>query len=105
MVDFIKQDAIKNGFPCVGITYITSPGENVGFRYFFYLENMHLVHPSLDVPVYNIVIPDELSSEVKLKFAHIGLIPPTKVPSKEIIEKTCKGPNTNLTDPMFGFVN
>lgn len=105
VVDFIKQDALKKGFPCVGITYITTPGENVGFRYFFYLHNMHLVHPSFDVPVYNIVIPEELSSEVKIKFAHIGIITPQKIPPKETIDKTCAGPNTNLTDPMFGFVN
>lgn len=105
VVEFIKQDALRNGFPCIGITYITTPGENVGFRYFFYLQNMHLVHPSFDVAVYNIVIPEELSSEVRVKFAHIGIIPPIQIPPKEVMDKTCSGPNTNLTDPMFGFVD
>lgn len=104
VVEFIKEDAYQKGFPCMGITYITTPGENVGFRYFFYLQNLHLVHPSTEVPVYNIVIPEELSNEVHLKFAHIGLILPSEIPSKEIINKSCSGPNTNLTDPMFGFV-
>lgn len=103
-VDFITQDAKGKDFPCFGITYITRLGDNVGFRYFFYLKNQHLVHPSSDVPVYNIVIPDELSSETKLKFGHIGVIPPTSVPSKEIIDKTCQTPDTNLTDSMFGYV-
>lgn len=106
VVNYIRTDAQSRNFPCVGISYITAPGENVGFRYFFYLENMHLVHPSLNVPVYNIVIPDELSlGEVKQKFGHIGVIPPTKIPPKEIIEKSCQTPNTNLTDPLFGYVD
>lgn len=105
VVEFITSDAKQKGFPCIGISYITTPGENTGFRYFFYLKNQHLVHPSLEVPVYNIVIPDELSlKEVKQKFGHIGVIPPTNIPSKEIIEKTCQTPNTNLTDSMFGYV-
>lgn len=105
LVEYIVSDAKDKGYPCVGINYITTPGENVGFRYFFYLKNLHLVHPSTNIPVYNIVIPDELSlGEVKQKFGHIGLIPPTKIPSKEVIEKSCQAPNTNLTDLMFGYV-
>ena len=103
-VDFIAQDANSRAFPCFGITYITRVGDNVGFRYFLYLKNQHLVHPSLNVPVYNIVIPSELSSEVKQKFGHIGIIPPTNIPSKEIVEKSCQTPNTNLTDSLFGYV-
>lgn len=106
VVEFIANDAKARGFPCIGITYITAPGENVGFRYFFYLKNQHLIHPSLDIPVYNIVIPDELSlGEVKQKFGHIGIIPPTKIPSKEMIQKSCQTPDTNLTDSVFGYVD
>ncbi len=106
VVNFINKDASNNGFPCIGISYITTPGENVGFRYFFYLAKTHLVHPSLEVPVYNIVIPDELSKdEVKQKFGHIGIIPPNKIPSKEVIDKSCQTPDTNLTDPVFGYVD
>lgn len=104
LVDYIAEDMHIKAFPCVGISYITDAGENVGFRYLFYLKNLYLVHPSLDVPVYNIVIPEELSKEVKVKFDHIGLIPPTNIPSKQIIEKSCQTPNINLTDPMFGYV-
>ncbi len=106
VADFITQDAKLKGYPCVGISYITAPGENVGFRYFFYLNNLYLVHPSLSVPVYNIVIPDELSKEeVKKKFGHIGIILPTTTPPKAVYEKSCQTPNTNLTDPMFGYVD
>lgn len=105
VVEFITADAKTKGFPCIGISYITTPGENTGFRYFFYLKNQHLVHPSVDVPVYNIVIPDELSlKEITQKYGHIGIIPPAKIPSEETIKKSCQIPNTNLTDPMFGYV-
>lgn len=106
VVEFITNDAKEKGFPCIGISYITTIGENTGFRYFFYLKNQHLIRPSLDVPVYNIVIPDELSiNEVTKKFGHIGIIPPVKIPSKEVINRSCQGENTNLTDPLFGYVD
>lgn len=105
VVNYIYEDSKNKGYPCIGINYITAPGENVGFRYLFYLKDTHLVHPSLDMPVYNIVIPEELSREVKQKFGHIGLITPTNIPSKEIIDKSCQTPNTNLTDSMLGYVD
>ncbi|MDP2683898.1 MAG: glycosyltransferase family 39 protein, partial [bacterium] len=106
VVNFIKADSENRGFPCIGISYITAAGENVGFRYFFYLSNTHLVHPSLEIPVYNIVIPDELSgAEVKQKFGHIGVIPPMKIAPTEVIQKSCQTPDTNLTDSMFGYVD
>lgn len=105
VADYIAQDAGSRGFPCVGITYITKPGENVGFRYFFYLNKLHIIHPSLDVPVYNIVLPFEYSKEVEKRIGVIGIIPPTKIPSKDTIQKSCQTPDTNLTDPMFGYVD
>lgn len=105
LVEYIVNDVKQKNFPCIGISYIAAPGENVGFRYLFYLNNVHLIHPSVDVPVYNIVIPDELSPEVAQKFGHIGLIPPTRVPSKEIIQKSCQTPDTNSTDSMFGYTD
>lgn len=104
IANYITQDAKNNNFPCVGITYITTPGENVGFRYFFYLNKLQLIHPSIDIPVYNIVIPSGLSGEPMKKFGHIGVIPPVNIPPKEVIDKNCQTPNTNLTDSMFGYV-
>ncbi len=103
---FITTDSKQKDYPCVGITYITSPGENVGFRYFFWLFNLKTAKPSLEVPVYNIVIPDELSlHEIDKKFGHIGVIVPKKVGTKKEVAKACVGENTNLTEPMLGFVN
>lgn len=104
VVDYIISDAKNKNFPCFSINYITSPGENVGFRYFFYLKNAKLAVPGRGSPVYSIVIPDEYSKEVKVKFGHIGVIPPLEVVSEEMVNEACSGQNTNLTDPMFGYV-
>lgn len=105
VVDYIVNGAKIRNFPCFSINYITSPGENVGFRYFFFLKNAHIAVPGRGSPVYSIVIPDEYAlKEVKIKFGHIGVIPPTEIASKEITQEACSGQNTNLTDPMFGYV-
>lgn len=104
IIDTIKRDSTDKGYPCIGISYITAPGENVGFRYLFYLNNIHLNHPSVKIPVYNIVIPDELSKEVEKKFGHIGIILPKENFAQEDLEKNCANKNTNLTDTVFGFV-
>lgn len=103
-VNFIAADAKQKGFPCIGINYITTIGENVGFRYFFWLKKIHLIKPNSSVPIYSIVIPDELALQDKQKFGHIGIITPTAIPSKETIEKSCQIPDTNVTDSMFGYV-
>lgn len=106
LVTFIKEDAKLNNYPCIGISYITTPGEDVGFRYFFYLSNLHLNHPSKKIPVYNIVIPQELAyGNIKKTFGHIGLLMPEDVPPKEELVKNCSSENTNLTDSLFGYVD
>lgn len=106
IAEYITADAKEKNLPCVGINYITMPGENVGFRYFFYRTNLKLAKPSYDVPVYSIVFPFELSKdEVTKIFGHMGVIPPDHIPSKEKLDKECSGPNFNLTEPMFGYVD
>lgn len=105
VVDYVINDAKVKNFPCFSINYITSPGENVGFRYFFFLKNAHLAVPGRGSPVYSIVIPDEYAlDEVKVKFGHIGVIPPSEIPPKDLMIDACSGQNTNLTDPMLGYV-
>lgn len=105
VVSYITEDAKQKSYHCFAISYITTPGENVGFRYFFYLKNAHLIKPKLDVPVYNIFIPDELSKEeVDVKFGHIGIISPKKTYSENLMQEICQEENTNLTEPMFGYV-
>ena len=105
VVDYIVADAKNKNFPCFSVNYITSPGENVGFRYFFYLKNAHLAVAGRGSPVYSIVLPDEYAlKEIEAKFGHIGIITPKEIASKEIINDACSGQNTNLTDPMLGYV-
>lgn len=105
IAEYITWDAKEKSFPCVAINYITMPGENVGFRYFFYINNLKLAPPSDKVPVYSIVFPYEWSkNEISRSFGHMGVIPPAKIPPKEKLEYDCSGANTNLTDSMFGFV-
>lgn len=105
VVDYIVNDARNKNFPCFSLNYITSPGENVGFRYFFYLKNVHIAVAGRGSPVYSIVIPDEYAlKEVEAKFGHIGIITPKEIPSKELMMDACSGQNTNLTDSMFSYV-
>ena len=104
IVDYIQKDALKKGYPCVAISYMTTPGENVGFRYLFWLKNMHINEPKSGSPVYTIVIPEDIADlDGKLIFDHIGLIPPKKTGSPEEIKQSCSGGNSNLTDPLFGY--
>ena len=104
IVEYIKKDSLERGFPCISVSYITTPGENVGFRYFFYLNNLHVNSPSSGSPVYTIVLPDELANGRDEKiFGHIKVIPPDQIPTKEEIVKSCSGQNSNLTDPLLGY--
>lgn len=105
ITQFIVSDSKKNDFPCVAVNYITLPGENVGFRYLFYINGLKLAPPSDKVPVYSIVFPYEWSKkEVTAVFGHMGVIPPAKIPPRQNLEYDCSGANTNLTDSMFGYV-
>lgn len=101
---FIAEDSRKHGFPCVSVSYITRPGDNVGFRYFFWLNNLHVNQPKSGAPVYTIVLPSELVVDaLAAKYGQIGIITPERIPSEQEIQKSCSGDNANLTDPMLGF--
>ena|SRR3989344_2930827 len=102
---FIKEDSLSKGYPCVSVSYITHPGENIGFRYFFYLNNLHVNQPSSGSPNYTIVIPSSLSPDsIQASFGVIGVIPPTDKIDKIEVERSCSGQNANLTDPMLNYV-
>ncbi len=102
---FVADDSKQKGYPCVAISYITPPGENVGFRYFFWLDKLHVNQSWSGSPDYTIVIPDELSSgSINARFGHVGVIVPhDNIPNKESIDKSCSGQDSNLTDPLFGY--
>lgn len=105
VVSEINEDAIKHGYPCISISYITNPGYNLGYRYFFWMMDMHVNNPSSGSPVYTIVFPlNERLFPVGKTFGAIGLIyPDYSRYTKEVVESSCLGANSNLTDPMFGF--
>jgi hypothetical protein len=103
-VRYIAEDSRKKGYPCVSVTYITTEGNNVGFRYLFYLENLHVNQPISGSPVYNIVIPSKFAADyIKAKFGDIGVIPPEENLDKSKVKYSCSGLNSNLTDPLFGY--
>ncbi|MBI4157479.1 hypothetical protein HY502_01385, partial [Candidatus Woesebacteria bacterium] len=100
----IRQDAARNGYPCIAISYITDPGLDLGYRYFFYLADMHVNRPEIQRPVYTIVYPLKPIFKEDKTFGAIGLIyPDYKRYTRKGVEESCRGENSNLTDPMFGY--
>lgn len=104
IVKYINEDAEAHGYPCISISYITNPGYNLGYRYFFYLDNMHVNDPKSGSPVYTIVFPLSLVDKFDKRFGVLGLILPDYIKyNKKDVDKSCQGENANLTDPMFGY--
>jgi len=105
LVKEIKRDALEKGYPCVAVSYITKPGYELGYRYFFYIEGMHVNHPESESPVYTIVYPlNDKLFPVHKTFGSLGLIyPDYKRYTKEGIAQSCSGQNENLVDSMFGY--
>jgi 4-amino-4-deoxy-L-arabinose transferase-like glycosyltransferase len=104
IVSEIKEDAQKRNYPCVAVSYITDPGYQFGYRYLFYLEDLHVNSTRENTPVYTIVFPlnDELFP-TDVNFGHLGLIyPDYSVYNMQDVVESCKGENENLTKPMWG---
>lgn len=104
ITSYIAKDSREHGYPCVAVSYITSPGNDFGYRYFFYLNNLHVNQSKSGSPVYTIVYPLSGVDRVDKSFGVLGLIlPDYKMYTKEKVEVSCSGQNANLTDPLFGF--
>lgn len=104
VVKFIKEDSQKKGYPCVSVSYITSPGNDFGYRYFYWLEKMHVNRPSSMSPVYTIVFPHSMVDRMDKSFGALGLVLPDYARYNKVdVDKSCLGENSNLTDPMFGY--
>lgn len=104
LVAFIKEDASKHNYPCVSVSYITSPGNELGYRYLYWLEDMHVNQPISQSPVYTIVFPHSKVDRIDKSFGALGLIyPEYNKYNKADVDKSCSGQNANLTDPMFGY--
>ncbi|MCX6705767.1 MAG: glycosyltransferase family 39 protein [Candidatus Woesebacteria bacterium] len=106
LVKEIKNDAKRNNFPCVSVSYITASGYELGYRYLFWLEGMHVNNPDSLSPVYTIVFPHSKVDRIDKSFGALGLIyPDYKKYQPKSVEKSCSGANSNITNPMFGFNN
>ncbi len=106
VVEYIYQDALKNNYPCVAVSYITLPGYDLGYRYFFYLKNMKVNRADKDRPIYTIVSPTSLApDDIRAHYKMVGVIPPRDPLDITKIDYSCSGGNSNLTDPFFGFNN
>jgi hypothetical protein len=105
IISEIKEDMALHNYPCFSISYITSPGNNLGYRYLFYLEDMHVNNPSSGSPVYTIVFPHSMVDHIDKAFGALGLIYPdyTKYALTAVTE-SCSGENSNITDPLFGYI-
>ncbi len=105
IASFITSDSRSKGWPCVSVSYITKPGENVGFRYFFYLNKLHVNQPISGSPNYTIVIPQGLApDDIDQSFGAVGVITPSGEYDLGKVKYSCSGQNSNLTDPLFGYV-
>jgi len=65
---------------------------------------MQVINPDSGAPVYTIVFPLKPIFVTDVNKGAIGLIYPShKSYTKEGVEESCSGENSNLTDPLFGF--
>lgn len=100
-VDFIRDHAQKNNYPCIAINYIADPGFGVGFRYLFWYEGVSLIKPNNRTPIYNIVIPWQVSeSEISAHFGRFGIISPKKI---ENIDPAICQDTKYVLDPLLGY--
>ncbi len=104
IVNFINLDSQGHNYPCVSVSYIASPGNNLGYRYFYWLNKMHVNQPISGSPVYTIVFPHSLVDRIDKSFGALGLIlPDYKKYTESHVENSCQGENSNLVDPMGGY--
>lgn len=104
IVSMIKKEMILKNYPCVGINYIAKAGNNVGFRYLLWLNKIKVAKAQTNLPIFNIVIPDEFAKDqIDFKSGHIGLILPKEEIDKNQLELNCSGEDTNITDSILGY--
>jgi hypothetical protein len=104
VISYIKSDAGKHNYPCVSLSFITSPGNNFGYRYFTWELGLKTKPISNNVPVYSIVFPLSKVSGFDKSFGALGVVlPDYKRYNDMTIQKACEGPDFTTTEPMFGF--
>ncbi len=105
LAHYIVEDAHLHGYPCIAISYLVSPGELLGMRYFFYLEGIKTTRPEIGVPVYSVVFPLSRAEEANQhRFGALGVILPQNIDASKTAER-CAGENSNITEPLFGYTD
>ncbi len=106
VIEYIKTDAAAHNYPCVSLSFITSPGNNLGYRYFTWELGLKTKPISTKVPVYSIVFPHSMVDRIDKSFGALGLVlPDYKRYNDNVIQKVCEGADFTTTEPMFGFTN
>ncbi len=104
LVAFIANDSRSHGYPCLAVSYMTDPGRDLGYRYWYWLSNLHVNTPRSGSPVYTVVFPHTRAGRLDKTFGSLGLVyPDYSRYTKDQVEKSCQGENENLTGSMFGF--
>lgn len=104
LVNFIKKDAEAHNFPCISVSYITAPGNNFGYRYFFWLANLHVNNPDSGSPVYTIAFPHSMVGRIDKSFGALGLVlPGYERYTVQEVNESCSGGDSNVTDPLIKF--
>lgn len=103
VVEYIKSDKEKNNYNCIAVNFIADPGVGVGFRYLFWYYGVDIVKPgSPGVPVYNILIPWQISREGKpTSFGRFGVLKPV-AGSYTVTKDACQS-NEYQLDPLLGY--
>lgn len=104
IVNYIYADAKKHLYPCVAISYMTDPGNNLGYRYLFWLAGQKTKPPSSLAPVYTIVFPHSRANHLDATFGALGLVLPDYPKyTQSRISESCSGEDANISESMFGF--
>lgn len=104
LVAFMVSDAQSHGYPCLAVSYMTDPGRDLGYRYWYWLNHLHVNQPKSGSPVYTIVFPHPRAGRLDQTFGALGLIyPDYSRYTKDQVDSSCQGENENLTGSMFGF--
>jgi len=106
VIQYIKDDAKIHNYPCVSLSFIVSPGNDLGYRYFTWELGLKTKKISNDVPVYSIVFPLSMVDKFDKSFGALGVVlPDYKRYNNKVIQKSCEGDDYTTTLPMFGFTN
>ncbi len=104
VLSYIKSDAAIHNYPCVSLSFITSPGNDLGYRYFTWELGLKTKPISLQVPVYSIVFPLSKVDKFDKSIGSLGVVKPDyKRYNDKVVQKACEGFDYTTTQPMFGF--